>query len=261
MSCKRVRDKLRRGAALSPEEQEHAEQCPACEALVDASPVLPEPEAPTLDLGNLLDDTLAQIEGEKGVRATVRAWPTRRRIAAALGLAALILIPIGVFSPRPPDAEFPITRWAMLLAAFSTVLGGMVFRALRGPDRSEPSVFVLAGAFALAAFIEPLLPEAPSAHAIADGMFITETMKCLMYGVLTGAPVALLVAFMDRRDRHRPYRIWLAGAAGGLTGLSALMLHCRFAEPDHLLAGHSTAALLLAALTSVGLYVADRIRS
>lgn len=248
MNCDRVGDKLRRGEDLRPDEQAHAEDCPACSALVDVHPHLGEPEQPSGDLDALFDATEQEIAAERGLRARLRAWPTRRKTLFVLATLAGLAVYVGVFKPRPHDPMYSSWRMFGTLALMLGFSAWAAVRGLRGPDaRQNPTVAFGLGFIAVALF-DALLPESPSAHAhaLTPDMFVSKTVACFLYGFVMGIPVAASVALFDRRDRPLPSRMVFAAAAGGSAGLAFSYLHCGVTDHDHILLGHSLSALVLA---------------
>ncbi|MEO1332195.1 MAG: hypothetical protein AAFV32_01655 [Myxococcota bacterium] len=247
MSCERVKKRLKSGQPLTEDESAHVAECELCDALVDSSEWLEagEPPSAAFDADAVFAQTQEQIGQERGVRARLRAWSTRRRFLLVATLMLGSLTAIGIFSRRPMDPMYSLERWWLLLTVFVLTGLTLAYHALRGPDRSPRPWLVLALMLGVAAMIEPALPELDSIHILAPEMFFAQATKCLIYGVINGIPVAALVALIDRRDRSLPGRLWLAGGAGGATGLAALALHCPYHGRSHLMVSHVTAAVVL----------------
>lgn len=84
--------------------------------------------------------------------------------------------------------DVPSGRFVVLLGFFP------LRRALRGPEHAERSLLLPGLAFLAVAFLEPVLPRAPSTITLVADQFVGRTVGCFIYGIVTGAPVALLVA-------------------------------------------------------------------
>jgi hypothetical protein len=238
----------------------HLKECAHCRELFArdaelgrrlAQAVLPAPEP-----GDLFAQIDRDVGQERGLRAKLRAWPLRTRLAT-LWIVALLLPVSSVLARGPtegsirPNYSVPMLYAIaiVLLAAYrrggSWLLRGATVSAAGGKDRLIALGLLLLPAAVLA--FSPMGARSPEALAAFGN-----PANCFGYGALLSLPVVVLYWLFERRDR-----VPLAGlvAAGGLAGLAAnvlLHVHCASAHLGHLLLGHATIgvawALVIAAL-------------
>jgi len=274
VDCGEVAERLRGGGGLDDEAAAHAAGCPVCAELTAdggrlAGALRDLPAEEGLDLEAAWSGLGARLAAERGPRAWLASRPTWARF----GLAAAVLLVVGVVNglamERPDLAVYPPARLALTCAAFGALALLGVALALR-PLQRPPLRAGLAGAIAVGAGVAvPLgLAALPVAHAdhpacaSAEGAaFWLESSRCLVYGLVIGFGVLLGVALLDRSPRPLLGRATclLAGAAGGLAANLALQLHCPVTGRAHLLASHATIGALVIGGYLLGRTVARRL--
>jgi hypothetical protein len=227
-----------------PEADAHLQACPACRELFEndarlgrqlAQAVLPEAE-----LGGLLALVERDVAHEQGLRARLRALPTRVRAASLIAVALALVGAHLVWRPRSDLAAYSPVVFALALLSFGAaiVLGAVkLTRGLSTPLDSAGRERALAvGLFAipaLAALLVPLGSGAPEAAAAWGS-----PGNCFLYGGALVAPVSLLYWLFERRDRPPATALVSAGALAGVAANLLLCAHCSSAHPGHLLVGH-----------------------
>lgn len=196
-------------------------------------------------LQRLLDATIADIARERGVRAWLRARPTRWRWALAIGVAALVPAAVAIASHRPDLGVYPGPRLGLEIGASVLAIVATVIVALwpmqRAPSRARGVVL------GLAALVLPLIASLPSAHQLdprslagAGDDVLARAGACFGYALVTALPAAVAIRWL-RRDRGgaRPIELALA-LAGALVGGLTVFLHCPIVHGVHLWLGHVT---------------------
>jgi len=251
VSCESVRDALLSGAPLSDGEIAHTADCEQCGALVvgdaavgralagDRAPIEPDPR--------LWAELDARLEHERGVRAWLRSRPTPTRVALAMAAFALVTL-LGFRRVRGDWSSVSKLEVALLVAAFalSALFGVRGALPLLGasPARERRATLVAAVALPLVSAFLRLEPGAPLAGGPA---FWTQAARCFGYGTLLAAPLFALLWLCDRGGGPRS-RFVHAALACGLAANAALTLHCAVADARHVLVGHASIGLVLAAL-------------
>lgn len=208
-----------------------------------------EEEAPRADYDAMLAGVEAKIdEAEKKPSFWLRTRSTAvRRVTAALAALAVIVVGGVLLTRRELGAIDPI-HLAVALAALGALLGLSVHAALRPLHRPPPSPLARAATIALtlvSTFLLALLPPADaSLHVAGDQGLLSHVSPCLFYGLLTGLPVYVVLRLLDRGTSAAPL---LAACAAGLAGNLVLTLHCPRDDPQHLMLGHFSVALLFVA--------------
>jgi len=253
VTCEALRDALRAGT--SPADAElvsHAASCEACTALLaERASVGRALAAETLESGAPLPwsglETL--MKEEVGWRAWVRSRPTPVRLAFAYGAFALVGS-LGLRRVRPDLELVPGLELGGLLVVFGVTAYQALGPALpvAGRPASRPGILALALAVpALAAFVRTATTLAPAADAAT---FVHQAWSCFGYGALLTAPLLAVLWLMDR-GAGSPSRVFYSAAVAGLAANAALTLHCPNASSAHLLVGHATIGLALAAVAGL----------
>lgn len=236
------------GAAVA----EHLKGCPHCPELFahDArlGRRLAQAVLPALEPGDLFAQLSQDLSQETGLRARLRALPTRTRAAALLTFGLLLLATQLVLQRRSDFEEYsPRVFWGVV-AVLGGVLGIGALRLARGAsaplneatrDRSFAILLLLVPA--LVALVAPFGSPLSSANDPA-GWHTTwgNPAGCFSYGAALVAPFLVLVWLFERRD-HMPLAVLVS--AGALAGIAANLLlhaHCASAHLGHLLLGHAS---------------------
>ncbi len=194
-------------------------------------------------LQQLLESTVARVDGERGLRAWLRCRPTRLRWLIALTVAAVVPLMVALASRRPDVGVYPGFRMALEIAALALAAGGMLVVALwpmqRAPARGRQLALMLA------AVVLPILASLPAAHhadprslaGAGDDLF-ARAAGCFAYAVVTALPAALAARLL-RRDASGSTAVELAFAFGAaLVGGLAVYLHCPIVHGVHIWLGH-----------------------
>ena len=264
MVCAEIRSGFVAGRVPDgPGVDEHLKGCAHCRELFErgaqlgrrlALSVLPTVEAE--DLFARVDQELAR---EVGLRARLRALPTRTRATLLAGVICLTFLGVQLFMGRRGDfGEYsPALFWSVA----ALLLGALCFgvqRLLRGAT-APLHVAGRDGAFAMSLLLLPallaLVAPLGAAHGdIEDPALAWATSgNCFVFGAAAVVPFLLLAWLFERRD-HVPF-VALA-SAGALSGVGANLLlhvHCGSEHLGHLLLGHASIGLAWAlALGSIG---------
>lgn len=250
-SCEAVRDALRRGRdASDPELSKHAAECAQCGALLEDQAALGRvlaSEGPgageTLPWAGV--ETL--LKEEVGWRAWLRSRPHRVRVLFAAGAYTFVTV-LGLRRIRPDFERMTAYELAGLLVAFGLIAGASIQRALpvvgRPAKRGALEAGVLGAGFGvpmLAAFVHTATP------GIDGTTFVRQAWSCFSYGSLLTIPLVAVLWLLDRGAGPRT-RLYYGAAAAGLAANAALTLHCPNTSSPHLLLGHATIGLALAAV-------------
>ena len=202
-----------------------------------AEAVLPEMEPG--DLFALIDREVAQ---EVGLRARLRALPTRVRAGALLCVALALLLFELLLHRRPDFAEYsPAVFWSVVLVFGAALVVG-VLRVTRGASaplraqgRGRAVAVALLAAPALASLVAPLGSGTPEMAAAWGNPAV-----CFAYGAALVAPFLLLYWLFERRDAVPATVLISAGALAGIAANLLLHAHCPSAHLGHLLVGHAS---------------------
>lgn len=260
-----------RAALLSGEEPDwarvHLETCAGCrelwdpplrDALTDAAKHAPE----ALDLKSLQREIAQEVDRDRRGLRRLKSLGTSSRVGIAL-LVVTALIGVNLLAPRP-DLEG--LGWIALTAppvvALTLLLLGVRI-ALRGPHLTPSShsltraVIGLSAGLPLVYFLSRyFLGEVPLVDS--DPGFARRTLGCFLFGVGSSLPLGIALLLLDRNRLAPLGAILCAGAAGGLSGLIALHLHCPHQHPAHLSLGHFSVLVLM---LCAGLLVRGRFRT
>ena len=189
------------------------------------------------------------VTEDRGLLARLRALPTRGREALAAVVVLALSVAVLLATPRHDLSGYPGFRMSLVLGALA-VLGLIALRASLRPLHRPSLSPRRRTALALAALATPLvlavLPDVYSGaalHAQVTSSVLDAAWRCLVFGVVVGAPFLLAALLLDRSGlRLRPHFLF-AGAAAALTGNFALQLHCPITDPLHLVLGHASVVL------------------
>lgn len=254
MDCREISQQLINGT-VDEAMRLHANECPACAALIDDNGQLArglamtkEEEAP-LDIDAMLGNVQRRIGGEVGFRARLRALSTPLR-GLFTGLATLLVI-VAVLIIRPrsdlgdhPSEIFFIAALLGIGCAIAVVEG---LRPLHKPALAHwKAALLLALSLAL-----------PVALFLASGTYeatpldIWPIWRCLTFGVRISALLAAVAWLVGRGFTRSAAFACAVGASLG--GVLALQLHCPINSYTHLLFGHaSVVGLAVLAVAVVG---------
>ncbi|HVY29967.1 MAG TPA: hypothetical protein VHB79_25595 [Polyangiaceae bacterium] len=236
------------------EVEEHLKWCPHCRELFENGAELGRrlaravlPEASPDDLFALVD---REVQREVGLRARLRALPTRLR-AVILGGVALLLAAahLGLRRRIDFDQYSPAVFWVVAAVLAAAIALG-VWRLLRGSTaplafvaRERSAAFGLLVTPAAAALLVPL-------GSTSEKWLSTfgDPQYCFLYGAVLSLPLLGLYWLFERRDRVPLVALVTAGAVAGLAGNLLLFTHCPSAHLGHLLLGHATIGVALSLL-------------
>lgn len=252
MECAEIRDALlARDIPSGPRVDEHVAGCAACRELLAEQARLGallslarEEERPSPpDFGELG----AALGEEQGVRAWLRSRSSIVRTAVSIWSLLLVLTVVVLTRPRADWALYPALRLNVLFALFGLGAFVAIELALRGPLRRARLGSALFALFGLGVpVVAALLPRAHVLHdASLQGKiqhFGERAGACFSWGLLTSAPLAILLYLFNREDRFSKLTAALAGAAAGLGANLTLHAHCAITDPYHLLVAHAALA-------------------
>ncbi len=247
MSCSSVRDALLAGRPLSEADDQHVEACELCLELV-ADGLLTEglcgEVTATVDVEAMLGGVRAAVKQDQtGWRAALRRLPTSQRMGIALGVAALVMIGVGLGRRRVDFELYPAVRMWGVLVLFALVAVRGLLLSMRPAWRNavdelrRPVLLGLALPFVLA--VLPVAHEAHAASIVAD-KFAMRAMVCFGYGTAMAAFSGAGWWLVNREVRPDPITWMLAALGLTVVGNVALQLHCPITDPMHLLVSHAT---------------------
>jgi hypothetical protein len=244
------------GNALSEAERRHATSCEACRAV-------------TLDGGNAARRLWAAASGEADLQwlrsaierdvgqkergvVWLRSRPTSFRLGFGVILCLGIVLLTLALTPRPDIEVYPALRMLIVTSTLFLLLGVALSQGLRPLQRSATGA---QGLLLVLALLVPIvvaaLPAAHSAHALSAGgigkALMPRALACFVFGVAFGLPLLVSMRMLDRLEHTTVARSLWAAAATGLLGNLALSLHCPLTHPAHLLLGHASVGIALAA--------------
>jgi hypothetical protein len=251
LECAEIRNGFIAGRVpAGPEVEAHLKWCPHCRELFEKGAALGRrlaqavlPEAEPGDLFALVD---REVNRETGLRARLRALPTRVRASAMIGVALAlvgwqVLFHLSSNSGGPGPNYSPALFW-LLAAALVTLFGAGAYWLLRGalaPVRSEASTrlgaLALLVAPTLAALLTPLGTGSPELLAA-----LGHPSACFVYGAALVVPVVALYWLFERRDRVPWTALVTVGALAGIAANLLLQAHCPSKHLGHLLLGHAS---------------------
>jgi hypothetical protein len=253
LDCAEIRNGFVAGRLpAGPEVDAHLRSCPTCPELFAQGAQLGRQlagvAAPEPALGDLFAQVHRDLERESGLRATLRALPSRVRAGALLGVAlALLGYELGV-NRREDFAQFsPLIFWAVVALLVGAVALGSL-RLMRGVNvplgttaRERGVAVALLVLPAVALLVVPVgssVPEAAEAYG--------NPMGCFLYGAALVVPFVLLYWLFERRDSVPVTSLVSAGALAGIAANLLLHAHCQSAHLGHLLLGHASIGVMWA---------------
>jgi hypothetical protein len=256
VDCTRIRETVLSGNALSEAERGHAATCAACRAVAldggNAARRLWAVASEEADLGPLR----AAIERDVGQKERGVVWlrsrPTSVRLGFGVVLCLGILLLTLVLMPRPDIEVYPALRMLLVTSTLLVLLGVAVSQGLRPLQQAGIGAH---GLLLVLALLVPMalaaLPAAHSAHALSLGgvgpSLIPRAFACFVFGVALGLPLLVSMRALDRLEHATVARALWAAAATGLLGNLTLSLHCPLTHPAHLLLGHASVGIAVAA--------------
>ncbi len=253
MECAEIRSLFVAGRVpAGPDVEAHLRVCGHCAELfaqdAQLGRRLADAVVPEMEPGDLFALVDREVQREVGLRARLRALPTRVRAGALLGVAVGLLLFELLRNRRPDFAQYsPVAFWGVVLAfGVALVVGALrVTRGASAPLGAEAharSVAVaLLAAPALASLIAPLGSGTPE-MATAWG----NPLACFAYGAALVVPVLLLYWLFERRDVVPTTVLVSAGALAGIAANLLLHAHCPSAHLGHLLLGHASIGVVWA---------------
>ncbi len=244
LDCVDVREALTRGTPLSPAHAEHAALCPLCsQALTDDGTLEPSEE--------LLAAVEAAVQGERGLPALLRSWPTPSRMLAGASITVLLVVVTTLARPRWAFGPMPLERVTLSVAAIAALLGVVLWLTLRPLHIAPPSQRAVLASLAAGLLAPVALAVAPGGDqtmpVFAGPSTAHGIIACFLFGAATGCFFVLALWALDRGAHGARDVALLAAAGGGLAGNAALELHCPARDPLHLLLGHATVGAVLIA--------------
>lgn len=247
------------GVPAGPEVDAHLRGCAACRELFEADARLGRALAASvpheLELSGLLASVELSVRAERGVRAWLRALPTRLRAWLLVAGALAPWLAQGLWRPRPEIAAASPALFAVLVAGFGVAIVLGALRLARG--LSTPlDAWTNERRLTIASFVVPALAAASSALAASRPAAANfgHPERCFAYGLAVGAPLVLLYWLFERRSRPPWLTLALAGAWAGVSANLLLNAHCPSAHPGHLLLGHVS----IGAAWALALWLAQR---
>lgn len=186
------------------------------------------------------------IRAERGVAAALRAFPTLRREALAAGFVLVLALLVLAATPRGDLATYPGHRMLLALGLLAVAAAGALRGTLRPLHRPAAPASQWLPIFLGVLFVPLALAILPDAytgaplHAHVTVPVLDAAWRCLVFGVVTGAPFVVAARFLDRTGLRLHSHLHFAGAAAALAGNLNLQLHCPITDPLHLVLGHAT---------------------
>ncbi|MFO0548382.1 MAG: hypothetical protein U0271_08350 [Polyangiaceae bacterium] len=255
MTCELVRDALKVGAPLDEGLAAHARTCASCSVLLQDDAQLgralsTEPSRPASAPPSFAA-LVSELERERGLRATLGAWPTRRRVGALATVTGLFVfawvvprIAAGRFGPHGALSLVELAAELAVLAA----LGAIGLRPMHARPLPEwVRVAVLVGAVAAPAVGVLTSAEFAPAHAALS------PAPCLVMGAGLTVPAFLLVWALARGELGP--RLVVALLFGTTLAEAILAVRCHVPGGAHVLAGHvplGITAVVVGAFVALG---------
>lgn len=262
MDCAEIRSefvsgRVPEGAAVD----EHLKWCPHCRELFEKGAQLGRKLAaavlPSVEPGDLFAKVDADLSHDVGLRARLRALPTRLRVAALVAVGLMLPALQLLMHPRDDLGDYSHTVFGLIAALLLVALAYGARRWARGAsaplhsaEQDRSFAFSLVALPALVALVAPMgahPSSAPQDPAAAWG----HPVLCFSYGALLVLPFVILLWLFERRDRV-PLSVQVS--AGALAGIAANLLlhtHCTSAHLGHLLLGHASVGVAWALVLGV----------
>jgi hypothetical protein len=257
LDCAEIRSGFTEGGVpAGPDVDAHLARCPHCRELFArgaelgrrlALSVLPAPEA-----GDLFAQVDRELGTEVGLRAALRAWPTRRRVAVVGGLGLLLVVWHLAMDPRVElGAEYPPSMlWGLLAVMCAAFLLGSrwLLRGASAPGSAKRGRLIALGLLIVPALSMLLAPlgASPEARAAWESPGV-----CFTYGSVLALPLLVVYWLFERRDRVPLPALLAAGALAGLAANALLHVHCASAHWGHLLLGHASIGVAWATVVAL----------
>jgi hypothetical protein len=253
LDCPEIRSSFVGGRVPEgPAVDEHLKGCPHCPELFASDARLGRRLAqavlPAVEPGDLFAKLNQDLSQDVGLRARLRALPTRVRGAALVTLGLLLLASQLVMGRRSDfEAYSPGVFWGVV-AVLGAMLGFGSLRLMRGAsaplraaagDRSFTALLLVLPA--LVALIAPLgSPFAPASAGASWETTWGSPGGCFSYGAAAVVPFLALAWLFERRERM-PFTVLVStGALAGVAANLVLHAHCASAHLGHLLLGHAS---------------------
>jgi hypothetical protein len=230
VSCAELRDAFRRGERpAGADVARHVAECAACRELLSSpglGPLLSAPE-PAFALDPALEARVAGLLAEeRGLRATLRALPTWKRVVLMCAAAALLPALQIWLRPSPGRGD-----WVAPFAAAFLMVCAVSLASARATPRWQKL-----GVLAVSAGLPALL----WAVTATDEGALASPGLCFAYGGAFSLPLLGLFVLLERRERLGPLDAALLAGALGLVAAIVLEYHCSNSDRGHLLAGHAS---------------------
>jgi hypothetical protein len=174
-----------------------------------------------------------------------RSWSTGQQFALQAGLSLIVSLVVLGAMRRVDFPSYPAARMGIALLLLTIAGAGALRVAMRPLHISGVSPGVRAMALLIAALIPLGLALMPDAHTgellhIHGGkeMWIA-ALKCLLFGLFTGAPLLLASWLVSHTGLRTTGRLLMAALGAVVLGNFTLQLHCPITEPLHLVLGHA----------------------
>ena len=247
MECAEIRKLFVAGRIpAGPEVAAHVRGCGPCAELFAADAQLgrrlSEAVLPEVDAGELFALVARDVQGEVGLRARLRALPTRVRALGLVGVAFALLAYQLLENLRPDFAAYSAAVFWGVAVVLAVALGTGAWRVLRGASaplgaagRERWLALALLLLPALAVLVVPFGAASPEAFAGWGN-----PVACFSYGAGLVAPFLVLFWLFERRDGLPLTVLVSAGALAGIAANLLLHAHCPSAHLGHLLLGHAS---------------------
>lgn len=212
----------------------------------------------TADLDAIFERVASDtVDHERGWRDRLRELPTPLRVLAALATAlALCVAALGALGVRPLMDGPGLVAYGVALCGLVAMVALAVASSLRGVHQRPAGRW--AWLVTVAALLTPMgLAVAAGFGGESHGGEVDLGLACLATGLVTAAAVGAVIRLFQRSDRIVDWRLTAMAGAGGLVGFATVQLHCPAVDLTHLVVGHGTVGLALAA----GLLVLARLRA
>ena len=194
----------------------------------------------------------ATVDRPPTVRDRLRELSTPVRIALAVGGALIMVtVALAITGVRADLSAQAVVRYAVAMTAIAGLMGAAFAASLRGaaqkPLRRWTWALILVGL--LVPLVLAVMPWLWDAGGGSVAMAAPHAFgMCGVMGIVTGALTAAVVCVFQREQWSVWSRLLTAVAGGGLTAFAMLQLHCPAGDATHLLVGHASAGLVLAAV-------------
>lgn len=254
MDCAEIRSGFVAGRVPDgPDVDAHLKWCPHCRELFERGAQLGRRLAlavlPVVEPGDLFARIDQEVSREVGLRARLRALPTRVRGSLLAGGVGLSFLVAQLFMRRRSDLEqySPGLFWVVV----ALLVGAVLFGALRLVRGASAPLHVAErdGTFAVALLALPallaLLAPLGDAHGAAEDAAVawSTSGNCFTFGAIAVVPFLLLAWLLERRDRVPFVALASAGALAGVGANLLLHVHCASSHLGHLLLGHASVGL------------------